>query len=212
MARNKSIENALSPEENERIKHAKKSKNVKHAKKSKNVKVAAEDAILAIERCDDGTVQLTLARGWKKVLPKKQEEDPASLILWDDDNLLATVEAFNAALLNPNGPAPPKWLNLGDDNQITIPALKAAILAHVQVAGGGGGIVGNAVIAPNTFAQYCRIFVQFHDLGRDAFFVAHAVCPIGRNYKLADRRNNTTAVADPIPPHEPDAAGVPVFA
>jgi hypothetical protein len=94
---------------------------------------------------------------------------------------------------------------------LTVPILQAATLAHVQAHAGGGGVVGNALIAPNTLIQYADCVAWFGYTGHEPFFMAHAVCPIGRHYVLADRRANTTAVAAPIP--APLAGlGVPVFA
>ena len=131
--------------------------------------------------------------------------------MWEDDNVQATVAAFNAAISNNMGPAPPNWMNVAAGVPITIPALKTAILAHVQASsGGGGGVVGNAMIAPDTMSQYRSVGTQFFLIGIEPFSVNHAVCPIGRHYVLADRRANTTAVADPID-IPPVALGVGVF-
>ncbi len=191
-------------------------KRTKKVRKSRNDdEVAAEDAIVAIKQNKDGTVTLTMAPGWKKVLPKTSQKDPGCLIMWDDDNILATVNAFNAAMLNPdpNGPAPPEWLHVGEGNQITIPALKRAILTRLQLEAGGGGVVGNCLIAPNSYEEYCRIGHFCCYMAIIPFFVEHAVCPIGRNYVLAEGSKKTTAVASPIPPPPDDIGpGVPVFA
>ena len=129
--------------------------------------------------------------------------------MWDDGNLRATVTAFNNAI--GGGVAPPAWMNVAAGVAITVPALQAAILAHVQAsAGGGGDIVGNALIAPNTVPQYKDVQIHLYAIGVDPFFSTHAVVPIGRNYILADRRNNSTAVADPVP-SPPVGQGVGVF-
>ena len=72
-------------------------------------------------------------------------------------------------------------------------------------------MIGNAMIAPNDFKQYGQVKTFFGYIGIEPFFVQHAQCPIGRHYALADRRNNTTAVADPIGA-PPVGLGVAVFA
>jgi hypothetical protein len=133
-------------------------------------------------------------------------------------SIAATVDAFNQALaaapVAPDPPvaaAPPGWLNGGVAGVITIPSLKASIMAHVQAEGGGGGVVGNALIAPNTIMQYKNCAASFSGIGCEPFFRQYAVCPIGRHYVLADRRTNTTGVADPIQA-PPAGLGVPVFA
>jgi hypothetical protein len=162
-------------------------------------KVAAEHAIVHMEKTNDGgTVILTMAPGWEHVLPQTFEEDPACLIIWDDNNIAATVNAFNVAI--GNGAVPPGWFNVAAGHPITIPGLKNAILTLVQGVAGGGGVVGNCMIAPNTIPQYTNVCMHFQNVGFNPFFIAHAVCPIGRNYILADRSQHTTAVADPILP------------
>ena len=168
----------------------------------------ASEALLKIERLGCDELRVILAEGWDHVLPQKGEDDPGSLIMWDDDNVEATVAAFNAAINL--GAVPPYWMNVAAGVPITTPALKTAILAHVQASSGGGGVVGNAMIAPNTVPQYKNMASQFCFIGIEPFFRKHAVCPIGRNYILADRTHNTTAVADPIA-IPPVALGVGVF-
>ena len=72
-------------------------------------------------------------------------------------------------------------------------------------------MVGNALIAPNDFTQYGQVKTIFSNIGFEPFFVQYAQCPIGRHFALADRHNNTTAIADPIAA-PPVGLGVPVFA
>ena len=167
-------------------------------------------AIRNIEILQAGTkIRLHIEPGWESVLPKTNEDDPGCLIMWDDDNIAATVKNFNAAIAAtavPGAPVPPAWLNVA--GPITIPGLKLAILNHVQLSAGGGGVVGNCLIAPNTVTQYGNVLVYFHSIGNEPFFMQHAVCPIGNHFVLMDPRN-ATGVADPVPapPH-----GVQVFA
>lgn len=170
----------------------------------------ASEALRGIERINEKQVRVILAEGWENVLPHKGEDDPGCLIMWDHDNISATVAAFNAAMAA--GAAPPAWLNVGvGPNPFTVPGLKASILAHVCVTGGGGGVVGNALIAPNDFAQYGQVKTIFNNIGFEPFFIQHAECPIGRHFALADRRANTTAIADPVAA-PPVGLGVAVFA
>ena len=121
-------------------------------KKSKGTsRCPAINAIRNIEILQAGTkIRLHVEPGWESVLPKTNEDDPGCLIMWDDDNMAATVKNFNAAIAAavPGAPVPPAWLNIA--GLITIPGLKLAILNHVQISAGGGGVVGNCLIAPNT--------------------------------------------------------------
>jgi hypothetical protein len=131
--------------------------------------VVAEHAIVRMEKSNDGgTVTLTMSPGWEHVLPQTFEEDPACLIIWDDDNILATVNNFNVAIAN--RAAPPGWFNVVAGHPITIPGLKNAILTVVQGAAGGGGVVGNCMIAPNSIPQYVKVYMLFQNVGFDPFF------------------------------------------
>jgi hypothetical protein len=171
------------------------SRKVKRVKKEL---CAASEAIVAIKKLEDDKFELTMADGWKDVLPKKGEDDPGLLIMWDDDNIAATVTNFNGA----GGNAPPF---LGAP-PFTIPGLKTALLTKMQVDGGGGGVVGNSLIAPNSVKQYCNVRIVAERICSYPFFVAHAVTPIGRFYILEDRKVPATATRhDNIPP--PPGAG-----
>ncbi len=171
---------------------------------STNNKVAPENAIVAMEQTQDGrTVTLTVVWLGARL-------DSACSIMWDFDNCQATVDAFNAAI--DNGEEPPKWLFVARGaGLITAAGLRKAILVRVQVVARGGGVVGNRMIAPNTFAQHNRIGQTFIYVGINPLFVAHAVCPIAENYVLRDHRKKTTAVAEPILP-PPVGHGVPLIA
>lgn len=68
----------------------------------------ASEAILRMEELEEGKVRVILADGWNHVLPQTIEEDPGCLIIWDDNNINATVAAFNNALTAaPSGSVPP---------------------------------------------------------------------------------------------------------
>jgi hypothetical protein len=182
-------------------------------KKTNRTKCAAIDAIKKIEVIEPRSrILVHVEPGWESVLPKTKEEDPGCLIMWDDDNIAATVDNFNAAIVTaaPGAPVPvpPAWMNAAAGGPITIPGLKLAILHHVQTTSGGGGVVGNCLIAPNKVTQYGDVKTHFFGIGYDAFFVQNAVCPIGHHFVLMDRRS-ATGVADPIPA---PPNGVRVFA
>jgi hypothetical protein len=112
---------------------------------------------------------------------KKGEDDPGVLILWDDNNIAATVTNFNNGA---GGNAPPF---LGGP-PFTIPGLKTALLTKMLVDSGGGGVVGNCLVAPTSVEQYGNVKSAGALIGDYPFFVAHAVTPIGRYYILKDRQ------------------------
>jgi hypothetical protein len=137
---------------------------------------AALEAIVGIKKLEDDKFELTMADRWKDVLPKKGEDDPGLLIMWDDDNIAATVTNFNGA----GGNAPPF---LGAP-PFTIPGLKTALLTKMQVDCGGGGVVGNSLIGcakqRKTLLQCpegCRTY-----LFRSFFCGSCGYTPIGRFY------------------------------
>lgn len=196
-------------------------------------RVPAPDAIKAIKKTRDGTgdVLVTMQHGWEDVLPKTKEDDPGSLIIWHDNNVAATVAAFNAAIAQgivdaaaiTQGLAvekvdevvpPPAWLinhDGGPVRQITIPGLKSAILTRVATNAGGGGVVGNAMIAPNTMEEYVQVYSELCCVGFDPFFKKYAVFgPIGSNYVLKDNLRSNRAVRHVVAPPAV-GLGVPVF-
>jgi hypothetical protein len=121
------------------LKCARRSQRVTHGGKKPKKRCAASDAIVDLKDTGGGKITLTMADGWEDVLPKKGEDDPGVLIMWDCKNLEATVASFNRAGAVPAAPAflgPPPF---------TVPGLQAALLTHMQVTGGGGGVVGNVL-------------------------------------------------------------------
>ena len=80
----------------------------------------------------------------------------------------STVDAFNAAVAAGKA-VPPTCLNCGGGgggggggaNPFTQEGLTVAVMAHVQTQARGGGVVGNALIAPNNVTQYGRVREQF---------------------------------------------------
>ena len=122
-------------------------------------------------------------------------DDPAALIMWEPTNLTNALTDINGA-----GVAFPVWLNGGVNPIPDIATLMQNILTHVATTAGGGGVVGNCLIAPNTVPQYANIKAQLTILGILPIFraISPAHLPIGSNYIIADRTRNTTATADPI--------------
>jgi hypothetical protein len=162
----------------------------------------ASDAILSIEEVEDGKLRLTMADGWDDVLPKKGEDDPGLLIMWNNNNMAATVQAANDA----EGEAPEFF----GDRPFSVEGTQLALLHHMHTAGRGGGVVGNCVIAPNDLDQYCNVRSIAFNLGSNPFLVANAVCPIGHFYVLANRKNPNTATPSMVP--IPPPGMVPLFA
>jgi hypothetical protein len=181
------------------------SQNATGTKKHKAERCAASEAISAMTDNGRGKILLTMADGWETVLPKHGDDDPGVLIMWDYDNLALTVTRFNNAVAG--GGIAPACLG---PHPFTIPGLQMALLTHIQTTGGGGGVVGNALIAPNNITQYRNVCTAARDVGFEPFVRANAVPPIGRFYLLADRKVPATATRDGmIPP--PAALGVPLF-
>jgi hypothetical protein len=137
---------------------------------------------------------------------RPSRNDPGVLIMWDKVNLQATVNSFNAAVGAP-GVVAPAFLGAPP---FTVPGLQMHLLQRMQTLGGGGGIVGNALIAPNTVTAYKNVHGVARDLGFDPFIRAHAIVPIGHCYILADRLQANTASRDAIV-HPPADLGVPLF-
>lgn len=158
--------------------------------------------ISRIRLVQDGDGDLHVEGLSQKVLKGITDDDPLLFVEWDASNLDATVAAINAAPV-----APPAWIGLAP---LTAMQLQTAILHRVCTAGGGGGVIGCSVIAPNTMTQYSKVQMHMGYLGLDPFLQAHAVCPVGRCFIVADRQSATRAVADPV--HPPPAPGVPVIA
>lgn len=112
-------------------------------------------------------------------------------IVWDEDNLAASVVAMNKAMLGGGAASLPGWLKdnlcaLGGGPVITIPHLKS----HIQTTTFGEGVIviGNALIAPTTLMQRGNVACIFSYIGFYLFFTsAHTICPIGCHYELSDK-------------------------
>jgi hypothetical protein len=116
-------------------------------------KCDARDAVLKIEQLSESSVKVFLAAGWEGILPQHGEDDPGLLMMWNSGNLQLTVANINSA--GPTGPALPAYLEVAVP--VTQEQLMVAILSHVQAEAGGGGFVGNCLIAPNTLTESYRM-------------------------------------------------------
>jgi hypothetical protein len=173
----------------------------------------------------EGNVVVTLGPGYKHVLSSVGENDPALLIMWDDVNVQQTIEAFNTAVAAATGTDPcggtsepgalvcppvPDWMALPAGATYNEDIVKQKILTYLKENGGhgAGDVIGNALIAPNNFYDFVAMHETLCGIGTYPFFMAHAVCPIGRICCLADKKCKTTAVPAPVlvPPY-----GVGVF-
>jgi hypothetical protein len=125
--------------------------------------------------------------------------------MWDDDNIAATVQAFNNAIQGEinvlGGPPPPAWLTnlpgVAAGAPITISGLKQATLQFADYTN-GDKIIGNAMIAPNSVEEYKEVCSRFSHVGFEPFFREYAVCPIGYHYILKDNIKRTLGTRDPI--------------
>ena len=133
---------------------------------------------------------------------KVGDDDPAALVIWDDDNVDFNVAAFSVAINR--GAVLPPWLAA----PIARKGLKVSILQHVRgiACGNETEVVGNALIGPNTLVKFARITQLLHSISDIQLFCDHAVCPIGHLHVIADRRAKTTAFAAPLaaPPNTDD--------
>jgi hypothetical protein len=116
-----------------------------------------------------GEIVLTMAPGWETVLPQPQhdEDDPGLLIMWDLNNLATTATNFNKAVAA--GAVAPAFLGGGASacsQPFTVSSLQMSLLKHiVQTAGGsGGGVIGNALIAPPAACKTIAISTMLQEI------------------------------------------------
>ena len=72
----------------------------------------------------------------------------------------------------------------------------------------GGGVIGNALIAPNSYQQYANVKTLMCALGLDPLLstLPANVLPLARNFSFGDRMAQTTGASDPV--LAPPAPGV----
>ena len=82
----------------------------------------------------------------------------------------------------------------------------------IRVGAVGGGVIGNALVAPNSFQQYANVKTLMSFIGTDPLLnglPAH-VLPLACNFSMGDRLAQTTAAPDPVLA-PPAALGVPAI-
>ena len=168
-----------------------------------------EVAEYRVQRLPGGNVKLeSLSPRVQGVLSDVGLDDPAALLMWDVDNVsAAVVHLNNAAAANANAMAP-AWLG-GGAFPITPSGFMQAIATRVGAQ--GGGVIGNALIAPNSYQQYANVKTLMYALGQDPLvstLPAH-VLPLARNFSMGDHMAQTTGAPDPmLAPPAPGVAAI----
>lgn len=145
-----------------------------------------------------GDNSVTLIPGTNKlnVLDTIGDEDPAALVVYDDDNCIAAVAILNAL---PAGMFP-AWLN-GGVAPVSLAHFKTSLINRVHgLAAVPSHVSGNCLIAPCTISEHVRVCVQMYSLALDPTLglIPPAHLPLARNFLIADGSRKTTAIADPI--------------
>lgn len=129
----------------------------------------------------------------KKFLQKTTEDDPASCISWNHNNLTRAADFLN----NTDLPVP-EWIHL----PATANLLALDILTYVaHRVDGGGAVHGDFLIGPNNFQEFGRIMIAFATIGFDETLMAipQDCLPLGHHYSISDK-SRATAVPCPILP------------
>ena len=136
----------------------------------------------------------------KKALRNIGDEAPGVLLDWD-------VRALNAAVARVNGlaaaaqPALPTWMLTAGAYPITPEGLQHDIAADLAFP--GGGLHGNALIAPNTLGEFGSVHAKIGNMMGDPFVIALCAAPncrpLARIFTIADNKKKTTGEAAPPP-------------
>jgi hypothetical protein len=158
-----------------------------------------EVAEFRVERLPDGNVKLvSLSPRVQRVLSTVGLDDPAALLVWDVINVNSAVAHLNnAAAANPDAAAP-AWLGGRGAFPITSSEFVTAVATYVGAR--GGGVIGNALIAPNTYQQYANVQVFMFFLGQDPLVssLPASVLPLALNFLMCDHMAQTTGTPDPV--------------
>jgi hypothetical protein len=154
-------------------------------------------------------VKLTAHSGTaKKILddikntPDDNDPDLLFFFNWNHAHLAGAVLALNNA--NAPGVALPVWFVPGAASfPITAFQLQHAILNFVVSRSGTGGVVySDAVIAPNTIAEFGCMTAHCGLLGLDPFWAVAGmgqVIPLANAHVVADGKRHTIATPAPVP-------------
>ena len=158
-----------------------------------------EVAEFRVERLPDGNVKLvSLSPRVQRVLSTVGLDDPAVLLVWDVNNVNSAVAHLNnAAAANPDAAAP-AWLGGRGAFPITSSEFVTAVATYVGAR--GGGVIGNALIAPNSIQQYANVQVSMFFLGQDPLMstLPANVLPLALNFLMCDHMAQTTGTPDPV--------------
>ena len=169
--------------------------------------LGGEVAEYCVQHLLDGNVKLvSLSTRVQRVLSTVGLDNPATLLVWDVDNVNSTVAHLNNATAD-NATAP-DWLG-GGAFPITSSGFMQAVTTRVGAQ--GGGVIGNALIAPNSIAQYAKVQISMFFLGLDPLVstLPESVLPLARNFLMCDQQAQTTGTPDPVlVPPDPGVAAI----
>jgi hypothetical protein len=151
-------------------------------------------------------VLVDLSTNVKNVLDKVGDDDPAALLVWDIDHVIEAVLHLNSHA--GAGAVLPPWLG-GSPYPITSAAFMQCIVNRVGAV--GGGVIGNALIAPNTYQQYAKVQTLMYAIGQDPVVstLPPNVLPLARNFSMGDKKAKTTGEPDPVlAPPPPGVAAI----
>ena len=144
----------------------------------------------------------------RTALEAVSEDDPVIVFCWNYPNLRAAVAVLNGAYAA-GAAVPAAWI--GGVFPIDEERLMMRILQRVGTF--GGGILGNALVAPNSLVQFARVREQMVSLSFDPLLqsLPGPVFPLANIYTVSGGTlPNLTAVAMPV--SAPPAPGVHVLA
>lgn len=146
------------------------------------------------------TLELRACRQDVKVLLSRARRDnPAIVLLWDNDNLQAVISQINAA-----NPELPSWMEEVDASlPLNTQTLRHAIVANLSSRGGVSDTIGDVLIGTDTEMQYGNVKSAATDIGHDPVWqhVNPECFPLVRFYLVKKRPRNeepAVATADPV--------------
>ena len=160
-----------------------------------------------LRKVGDKVVLENLSSAAEKAFKNIGLDDPGVFISWNDEQMQAALVILNNAAVP--GQLTPPWLGSAPF-PLTLPQLKSAIVTRVGAY--GGGVVGNAIIAPNTLLQSFHVREQLCSLSMDPLLATlpAAVLPLASIYTMADEAAQATGT--PAPPSAPPPPFLQIFA